>query len=221
MATGVLQEGENPTHTAPATVTAGTCVKVGDALVYPTISAASGAQFTGCVRGVVTHAKLSAQAWTEGQQVNWDDTNKRFTTVTTGNFRAGYAYRVANNPSATGQVMLYGVGLGTALAERRARRGHESWTTRTSRPTHRPPRRRSAACPRRRSPSPRAPSWHPSGAWWEGEPTGLMGILWWPIRRSASAPSSMRSPARWSTTRCTRKRGWPAIPCTGTVPAGV
>lgn len=111
-----LQEGENPTFTAPANVTAGTGVKIGDALVIPEITALSGAQFTGVIRGVVEHAKLSAQAWTEGQQVNWDDTNKRFTTVTTGNFKAGYAYRVAANPTATGQVYLTGVGLGAALA---------------------------------------------------------------------------------------------------------
>jgi predicted RecA/RadA family phage recombinase len=111
-----LQEGENPTYTAPANVTVGIGVKIGDILVIPVITAASGAQFTGVIRGVVEHAKLSAQAWTEGQQVNWDDTNKRFTTVTTGNFRAGTAYRVAANPSATGFVLLHGVNLGAALA---------------------------------------------------------------------------------------------------------
>jgi predicted RecA/RadA family phage recombinase len=111
-----LQEGENPTFTAPANVTSGIGVKVGDALVIAAITAASGAQFTGVIRGVVEHAKLSAQAWTEGQAVNWDDAAKRFTTVTTGNFKAGYAYRAAANPSATGLVMLTGVGLGAALA---------------------------------------------------------------------------------------------------------
>jgi predicted RecA/RadA family phage recombinase len=110
------QEGENPTFTAPANVTAGTGVKIGDLLVIPAITVLSGAQFTGVIDGVVEHAKLSAQAWTEGQQVNWDDTNKRFTTVTTGNFRAGVAYRVASNPSATGLVLLAGVNLGAALA---------------------------------------------------------------------------------------------------------
>jgi predicted RecA/RadA family phage recombinase len=65
---------------------------------------------------VVDHAKLSAQAWTEGAQVNWDDTNKRFTTVTTGNYRAGVAAAVAANPTATGKVVLAGVNLGAALA---------------------------------------------------------------------------------------------------------
>lgn len=110
------QEGNAVTFTAPATITGGTGVKIGDLLVIPDISVASGAKFTGVTRGVVEHAKLSAQAWTEGQQVNWDDTNKRFTTVTTGNFRAGVAYAVAANPSATGLVYLHGDNLGAALA---------------------------------------------------------------------------------------------------------
>lgn len=111
------QEGEVLTFIAPSPgVVAGTGVKMGDLLVIPTITAATGVAFTGVRAGIVEHAKLSAQAWTEGQQVNWDDTNKRFTTVTTGNFRAGVAYKVAVNPSATGFVLLAGVNLGTALA---------------------------------------------------------------------------------------------------------
>ena len=109
--------GEILTFTAPGGgVVAGTGVKIGDILVIPLVTAAAGAKFTGVRLGVVEHAKLSAQAWTEGQQVNWDDTNKRFTTVTTGNFRAGVAAAVAANPSATGKVVLAGVNLGTALA---------------------------------------------------------------------------------------------------------
>lgn len=113
---GFDSEGDSQTFTAPANLTGGTGVKIGDALVIPTSTVASGARFVGIVRGEVIHAKLSAQAWTEGQQVNWDDTNKRFTTVTTGNFKAGWAVDVAANPTATGKVFLTGVGLGAALA---------------------------------------------------------------------------------------------------------
>jgi predicted RecA/RadA family phage recombinase len=111
------QDGDVMTLTAPAGgVVAGTGVKIGDILVIPTISAAATAQFTGQRTGIVEHAKLAAQAWTEGQQVNWDDTNKRFTTVTTGNFKAGVAAAVAANPSNTGLVLLFGQSLGAALA---------------------------------------------------------------------------------------------------------
>jgi predicted RecA/RadA family phage recombinase len=112
-----VQEGDILEFVAPAGgVTAGTGVKIGDILVIALDTAAVGVKFRGRRTGVVEHAKLSAQAWTEGAQVNWDDTNKRFTTVTTGNFRAGVAAAVAANPSATGKVVLAGVNLGTALA---------------------------------------------------------------------------------------------------------
>src|SRR5262245_60266090 len=112
-----VQEGDQLEFTAPGGgVTAGTGVKIGDLLVIAEDTAAATAKFRGRRTGVVEHAKLSAQAWTEGQQVNWDDTNKRFTTVTTGNFKAGVAAAVAANPSSTGKVVLAGVNLGAALA---------------------------------------------------------------------------------------------------------
>lgn len=117
MAKNWIQPGDVLEYTAPSGgVTSGTCVKIGDILVLALTTAAVGAKFQGRRTGVIDHAKLSAQAWTEGQQVNWDDTNKRFTTVTTGNFKAGVAGAAASNPSATGLVVLAGVNLGAALA---------------------------------------------------------------------------------------------------------
>lgn len=112
-----VRKGELMPFTAPAGgVTAGTGVKIGDLLVIPTVDAAVGASFVGLAEGVVDHAKNGAEAWTEGQQVNWDDTNKVFTTATTGNYKAGVAAAVAANPSTTGRVRLSGVNLGAALA---------------------------------------------------------------------------------------------------------
>jgi len=112
-----VSEGDVLEFVAPAGgVTSGTGVKIGDILVIALDTAVATAKFRGQRTGLVEHAKLSAQAWTEGQQVNWDDTNKRFTTVTTGNFRAGVAAAVAANPTATGKVVLAGVNLGAALA---------------------------------------------------------------------------------------------------------
>ncbi len=112
-----VQPGDVVEFTAPTGgVTAGVGVKIGDILVIATTTQLATETFRGVRTGVVEHAKLSAQAWTEGQQVNWDDTNKRFTTVTTGNFRAGAAAAVAANPTATGKVILSGVNLGAALA---------------------------------------------------------------------------------------------------------
>lgn len=112
-----VQPGEVLELTAPAGgVVAGTGVKIGEVLVIPLVDAAVGVKFNGVRVGVVDHAKLSAQAWSEGDQVNWDNTNKRFTTVTTGNFKAGIAVAAAANPSSTGKVLLTGVHLGAALA---------------------------------------------------------------------------------------------------------
>jgi len=97
-------------------VTSGTGVKIGDGFVFATVTALATEKFNGQRLGVVTHAKVSAQAWTEGQQINWDDTAKLMTTVTTANFRVGYAAEAAANPTATGKVVLSGVNLGAALA---------------------------------------------------------------------------------------------------------
>lgn len=111
-----VQPGDNLTFTAPVGgVVSGTGVKVGDVLVIATTTAAAGEIFTGLRIGVVEHVKLTAQAWTEGQQVNWDDTNKRFTTVTAGNYRAGVAAAAAANGATTGKVVLSGVNLGAPL----------------------------------------------------------------------------------------------------------
>lgn len=117
MATNFISPGKTLSFTAPGGgVTSGTCVKIGDILVLALETVAAGSAFQGLRLGVISHVKVSAQAWTEGQQINWDDTAKKFTTVTTGNFKAGVAAAVAANPSATGQVVLAGVNLGAALA---------------------------------------------------------------------------------------------------------
>lgn len=111
-----IQPGEVLEFTAPTGgVTSGVGVKIGDILVIATETKLVGELFRGVRVGVVLHTKLTAQAWTEGQQVNWDDTNKRFTTVTTGNFKAGVAAKAATTSDATGYVLLSGVNLGAAL----------------------------------------------------------------------------------------------------------
>lgn len=104
-----------PFTVAGANAVAGAAVKVGDLLVIPQTSVAIGGICEGLVEGVVDVAKVSAQAWTEGQQINWDNAAKLFTTVTTGNFRAGTAVAAAVNPSSVGRVRLAGVNLGAAL----------------------------------------------------------------------------------------------------------
>jgi predicted RecA/RadA family phage recombinase len=104
------QPGEVVTLTAPTGgVVSGTAYLIGSLIVVALITVAETLSFTGQVAGVVTHAKVSAQAWTEGAKVYWDDTAKNFTTTSSGNTLAGVAAAVAANPSATGKIRLDGV----------------------------------------------------------------------------------------------------------------
>lgn len=56
--------------------------------------------------GVWELAKTSAQAWTVGQKIYWNDTQRLVTTTAGGNTLIGVAVAVAANPSATGLVRL-------------------------------------------------------------------------------------------------------------------
>lgn len=105
-----VQEGEVLEFTAPSGgVTSGTGVLIGSILVIPTVTAAQTVKFNGLACGVVTHAKTSAQAWTEGVKIYWDDALKVMTTTSGGNTLVGVAAAAAANPSATGKVRLDGV----------------------------------------------------------------------------------------------------------------
>jgi predicted RecA/RadA family phage recombinase len=57
------------------------------------------------VEGVFDVAKVSAQAWAEGDPIYWDATAALMTTVKGGLF-AGYAVAAAANPSSTGRMRL-------------------------------------------------------------------------------------------------------------------
>jgi predicted RecA/RadA family phage recombinase len=59
--------------------------------------------------GVITLPKTSAQAWTAGQKIYWDATNKVVTSTATSNTLIGVAASAAANPSAAGDVRLNGV----------------------------------------------------------------------------------------------------------------
>ncbi|MVO14814.1 DUF2190 family protein [Parasedimentitalea huanghaiensis] len=60
-------------------------------------------------RGVFDLVKTSAQAWTQGAKIYWDDANKRCTTATSGNSVIGAASVAAADPSDTSLVLLDGV----------------------------------------------------------------------------------------------------------------
>ena len=102
--------------TAPAALVVDVPILIDQVLVVPLNSVASGARFSGQVRGVIDGPKVATETWTEGEQINWDVSAKLFTTVVSTNFLAGFAAEATLNPSATGEVYLNGVGVGAVLA---------------------------------------------------------------------------------------------------------
>lgn len=109
MSTKQVQDGDILEFTAPSGgVTTGVGVLIGSLFVVPIVSAAQTLPFNGCTEGVFTLPKTSAQAWTEGQRIYWDDSNHRCdSSAAVGQF-IGVATAVAANPSSTGTVKLLG-----------------------------------------------------------------------------------------------------------------
>lgn len=103
-----VQNGEVLTLVAPYDVAAGAGLKVGLIIAIATSAALSGATVEGITEGVVEVKKTSAQAWTVGALIYWDNTAKEFTTTSTSNTLSGVATAVAVNPSSTGRVRLNG-----------------------------------------------------------------------------------------------------------------
>ena len=103
-----VQEGDALTLTAPYAVSSGGGFKVGSIIAIAAADAGNGATVVGLTEGVFTVAKVSAQAWTVGALVYWDDSAKNFTTTSSGNTLSGVAVAVAANPSSTGRIRLNG-----------------------------------------------------------------------------------------------------------------
>jgi len=57
--------------------------------------------------GLIEYASETGVAWTAGDKIYWDDTNKRFTKTTTSNTLAGIVYEDKASASATGMVLLW------------------------------------------------------------------------------------------------------------------
>jgi predicted RecA/RadA family phage recombinase len=84
--------GNIVTLTAPTGgVVSGTPYLIGKLLVIATNTIAQTLPFEAALTGVFSVTKTGTQAWSEGQNVFWDDTAKNFTTVSAGNTRAGTA----------------------------------------------------------------------------------------------------------------------------------
>lgn len=108
MATNYVQEGDTLTLAAPYVVASGGGALIGALFGVALATLANGASGEFMLEGVFDLAKTSAQAWTVGAKIYWDDTNKVCTTTSAGNTLIGVAVAAAANPSATGRVRLNG-----------------------------------------------------------------------------------------------------------------
>lgn len=103
-----IQPGDTVTLTAPYDVASGDGMLVGTLFAVAALTAASGAEVEAKTNGVFELKKTSAQAWTQGAAIYWDNTAKECTTTTTSNTLIGKALVAAANPSGTGVVRLNG-----------------------------------------------------------------------------------------------------------------
>lgn len=103
-----IAPGENITVPAPYDVDAGGGALVGGLFGVAQFDAAETEGVVLVRRGIFDLAKTSAQAWTLGAKIYWDNTNKVATTTSSGNTLIGAAMAVAANPSDTGRVLLDG-----------------------------------------------------------------------------------------------------------------
>ena len=102
-----IQEGDTVDVVAPTGgVVGGNAYLIGKLFGIAVRDAAQGANVGLKTSGVFEVAKVSAQAWTQGAAIHWDNTAKLFTTVTTGNWFVGVATEAAANPSSVGRVRL-------------------------------------------------------------------------------------------------------------------
>ena len=101
-----IQPGGTVTLTAPYDVSSGDGLLVGSLFGVASGDAASGADVETVTEGVFDLAKTSAQAWSQGDKVYWDDTNKECTAVAAGNVLIGVAMADAANPTDTGRILI-------------------------------------------------------------------------------------------------------------------
>lgn len=101
-----VQSGKTVDWVADGNVTSGDFILRGALFGIATISGVSGDVVPLRTGGVVDYAKLNTEAWTFGAAVYWDSANSRFTTVSSGNTKAGVAVLATSNPSPVGRIRL-------------------------------------------------------------------------------------------------------------------
>ena len=105
-----VQKGETLTLNAPYAVSSGGGALVGSIFGVAATDYASGAEGEFQVQGVfdLTRETGGSTAWSSGDLIYWDNTNKRATKTATSNKLIGVAARAAADGDATGRVRLNG-----------------------------------------------------------------------------------------------------------------
>lgn len=106
MATNFVQPGKTVTLAAPYDRSSGDGLLVGTLFGVAQYDVDSGDDVEAALEGVFELTKVSAQAWTQGQAIYWDNSAKKATTTASTNTPIGHATEVAANPSSTGRVRL-------------------------------------------------------------------------------------------------------------------
>ncbi len=110
-----VQPGDTIGLVAPYQRFSGEGALVGAVFGVATADVASGAAGQFSIDGIFELAKTSAQAWTQGQKIYWDNVNKRCDNTVVGPL-IGFATDVAANPSSVGRVKLDGEALPSSVA---------------------------------------------------------------------------------------------------------
>ena len=102
-----IQPGNALDLAVPYDVTSGAPFKVGAIIAIAAAAATNGSTVAGFVEGVydVTTSDTAA-AWSVGDTIYFDATNKVFTKTATSNTKAGYAVLAKGSSAATGRIRL-------------------------------------------------------------------------------------------------------------------
>lgn len=103
-----VQPGDVLTLTAPYDCDSGEGAQVGSIFGVAASDVLSGAEGEFKTEGVFELAKVSAQAWSQGDKIYWNDSTKLATTASADGMLIGYATEAAANPTSTGMVKLLG-----------------------------------------------------------------------------------------------------------------
>ena len=110
MAKNFIQPGDTITLTAPYTVTSGDGLLVGSIFGVATGDAANGETAETALVGIFDLNKVASQAWSAGDKVYWDNTNREATKTATANTLIGVATEAVAGGAGdvTGRVRLNG-----------------------------------------------------------------------------------------------------------------